>query len=408
MAKSDETVEVPRVPVRNVEDPSWPDWPVYAVDEIDAANAVLASGRVNYWTGEHGRQFEREFASYIGAEHAVAVCNGSAAIGTALRALRLPQGAEVVVTPRTFVASASEIVLAGARPVFADVDLESQNLTVESIAAVLSEKTAAILVVHLAGWPADMSGIGALAREHDLVVIEDCAQAHGAAIDGRKVGSWGDVATFSFCQDKIMSTCGEGGMLVTGDRDLWARSWSFKDHGKTIESLQPQAPGSRFRWLHESIGTNNRMTELQAAVGRRQLQKLDEWVERRQSNARLLNARFSELEALRTAIPGDGVGHAYYKYYCFIRPERLKSGWSRDRILDELRDRGIPVGSGTCSEVYLEKGLSDLGYGPDRRLPNAKQLGDTSIMLPVHPTMGDEHMERMVDALTTVLAVATR
>ena len=386
----------------------FPTWPVYAQDEVDVATAVLRSGAVNYWAGDHGRRFEREFAAYIGADHGVAVSNGSLALGIALRGLNLRPGAEVIVTPRTFIASVSEILLAGAVPVFADVDPDSQNISTETIEPLIGQRTAAIMTVHLAGWPCDMPGIVDLAATRGIAVIEDCAQAHGAVIGGRKVGAWGDVAAFSFCQDKIMSTGGEGGMLVTNNREIWAGSWSFKDHGKSPSLLSSQPSGNVFQWVHEAIGTNGRMTEVQAAIGRCQLVKLDAWLDQRRANANRLNARLGGNSALRTTMPGEGVGHSYYQYYCFVRPEALKDSWSRDRILGELEDMGIPVGSGACPEVYLEAALSESGCRPDQRLPNARELGETSIMLPAHPTVNERHMDRMAEALVTVMSAATR
>jgi dTDP-4-amino-4,6-dideoxygalactose transaminase len=385
----------------------WPHWPVYADDEISASSRVLQTGRVNYWTGSEGRLFEQEFAEYVGLRHGIAVANGSVALGIALRALNLGPGAEVVVTPRTFIASVNEIILAGAVPVFADVDVDSQNVTAESVAAVISPRTAAILAVHLAGWPCDMPGLTDLANVRGIPIIEDCAQAHGASIAGRKAGSWGNIAVFSFCQDKIMSTGGEGGMIVTNSEDLWRFCWSFKDHGKVPELLQAPVSGKNtFQWVHGSVGTNARITEPQAAIGRIQLRKLDFWLQKRRANAAQLTARLTEFPGIRTAVPGDSIEHAYYKYYCFIRPDALNAGWSRDRILAELGSMGIPSGSGVCPEVYMEDAFVNRACRPTTRLPNARALGQTSIMLPVHPSLDADNMERIAEALGIVLLSA--
>ncbi len=387
---------------------NFPPWPKYEEDEVGAAQAVLRDGSTNYWTGEQGRLFEQEFARYCGVGRAIAVSNGSVALGTGLRALRLPPNSEIIVTPRTFVATISEILLAGHRPVFADVDLDSQNITAATIEPLISRRTGAIMLVHLAGWPCDMSMIMTLADQHGIKVIEDCAQAQGATVDGRKTGSWGDLAAFSFCQDKIISTGGEGGMIVTDDETYWRRCWSFKDHGKSPRLLSSRPSGNAFQWVHETIGTNGRMTEVQAAIGRRQLGKLDAWLAQRRANAGRLNVCLEVCAALRTTPPGAGVGHAYYKYYCFVRPHALKASWSRDRILAELADLGIPVGSGICPEVYSEAAFSELACRPERPLPHARELGETSIMLPVHPTMNDAHMDRIADAILNVMSAAMR
>ncbi|MFA0697837.1 DegT/DnrJ/EryC1/StrS family aminotransferase, partial [Vibrio sp. 10N.222.49.C9] len=177
-------------------------------------------------------------------------------------------GDEVITTPRTFLASASSIVTSGASPVFADEDLNSQNITAQSIEAVLTPNTKAVIVVHLAGMPAEMDDIMALSKKHGFYVIEDCAQAHGAKYKGKSVGTIGHIGAWSFCQDKIMTTGGEGGMVTTNDKALWSKMWSYKDHGKSFDAIYNREHPPGFRWLHESFGTNWRMTEMQAVIGR--------------------------------------------------------------------------------------------------------------------------------------------
>jgi dTDP-4-amino-4,6-dideoxygalactose transaminase len=381
-------------------------WPVFGPDEIAAATRPLTSGRVNYWTGQEGREFEREYAAYTGRGHAIALANGTLALELALYALGVGPDDEVITSPRTFIASASSAVMRGAVPVLADVDAVSQNITAETIQAVLTPKTRVIICVHLAGWPCDMDSIMELAREKDLYVIEDCAQAHGARYKDRPVGSFGHAAAFSFCQDKIMTTGGEGGMLVLDDEDAWKRAWAFKDHGKSWGAVYEREHAPGFRWLHESFGTNWRMTEIQAAIGRVQLGKLDGWVAKRRAHADKLTACFKNLEGLRLTRPGDDIFHAYYKYYVFVRPKRLKDGWNRDRIMNEIMDLGVPCYSGSCSEIYREKAFSDAGYGPGGRLPVAKELGETSLMFLVHPTLAPEEIERTCGVVDAVMGRA--
>jgi len=403
--------EVRRAPTLNKEAENittWPHWPAYSRAELDVAHAVLKSGRVNYWTGSEGENFEREFAAYVGVRHAIAVANGSVALGAALRGLNLPPGAEVIVTPRTFVATVSEIVLAGLRPVFADVDADSQNLTVNTITEALSERTAAIMAVHVAGWPCDMPAICELAQARGLVVIEDCAQAHGASVAGRKVGAWGDIAAFSFCQDKIMTTGGEGGMIVTNRKDLAQRCWSFKDHGKNRASMSAPANGSSYRWIHDSVGTNLRLTEIQAAIGRIQLTGLDEALAIRRKNAFELFVRLSGTRGLRLPVPSEEISHAYYKFYIFVEPAELGDGWSRNRILSELGKTNIPCGSGICPEVYRERAFADLAIAPPQRLPVARRLGETGVMFRVDPALSVSHMQRIADAVIETTERATR
>jgi len=347
----------------------WKNWPHYDQDEIDAVQRVLASARVNYWNGDEGRRFETEFARYHGVPYAVAVANGSVALDLALHALAIGSGDDVVVTPRSFVASVSTVVLAGARPVFADVDRDSQNITPDSVRAVMTPNTRAILAVHLAGWPCDLAGLRDLADDRGLQLIEDCAQAHGSSWCGQPVGSFGDAAAFSFCTDKIMTTGGEGGMLLLREDGVWRRARSFKDHGKNWDAVCDGNNTSGFSWLHESFGTNWRLTEMQSAIGRVQLRKLNDWVERRRANARILIERMGGLPGLRIPVPPDTVGHAYYKFYAFVRQESLAPGWDRDAVIQALEAEGVPCMQGSCPEIYREKAFTDAGLSVDQRLP---------------------------------------
>jgi len=394
--------------VAEPERPAFAPWPSYPADEIEAAGDVLRSGKVNYWTGGEGRAFEREYADAIGRSHGVAVTNGTLALELALEAFGIGAGDEVITTSRTFIASASAAVMRGAIPVIADVDRDSQNITAETIAPLVTRRTRAIIPVHLAGWPCDMDAIVELARQHDLVVIEDCAQANGATYRGRPAGSFGHAATFSFCQDKIITTGGEGGMLLLDDEAAWERAWSYKDHGKSYDAVYHREHPPGFRWLHESFGTNWRMLEMQAAIGRRQLARLDASVAERRRRADALNESFERLPGLRVTRPPEAVGHAYYKYYVFVRPEALRTGWDRDRIMQTVSAAGVPCFSGSCSEIYREKAFADAGYGPVERLPVARELGDTSLMFLVHPTLSDAAIAHTSDVVTEVMALATR
>lgn len=383
-------------------------WPYFAEGEIEAAVRVLQSGKVNYWTGQEGRLFEREFADFVGCRHAVAVANGSVALELALYALDIGAGDEVIVPPRTFVATASSVVLRGAKPIFADVDPDSGNITAESIKAVLTPRTRAIIVVHLGGWPCEMDDIASLAREHGLKVIEDCAQAHGATYKGRPVGSLGDVAAWSFCQDKIMTTGGEGGMVTTNDPLLWERIWSYKDHGKSYQAVYHRQHPPGYRWLHETFGTNWRMTELQSAIGRVALRKVPQWVEKRRRNAGVLMERLRQIPELRVPVPPVHIEHAYYRFYAYVRPEMLKPDWNRDRVMVEMNEAGIPCTVGSCSEVYLEKSFQQAGMQPPHRLPVARELGETSLAFLVHPTLDEEHMQDTAQVVAKVMQRARR
>lgn len=385
---------------------SFSPWPSFTSEEAEAVRDVILSNKVNYWTGQETRTFEKEFASWSQTEFAVALANGTVALDVAFKALGIGPGDEVVVTSRTFLASVSSIVNAGAVPVFADVDRDSQNITADSIRAVLSSRTRAIMCVHLAGWPCDMDPIMALAAEKGLKVIEDCAQAHGALYKGRRVGSIGHIGAWSFCQDKIMSTGGEGGMVTTNDRELWLSMWSYKDHGKSWEAVYERQHAPGFRWLHESFGTNWRMLEVQAVIGRIQLRRMAGWGASRRSYASQIWDAASKLKGLRVPCLPVDVIHAAYKCYVFVEPSTLNEGWDRDRIIGELFSRGVPVFSGSCSEVYLEKAFDNTGWRPAARLPNAVELGETSLMFLVHPTLTVEEIEWTCMTLTQVMREA--
>ncbi len=384
----------------------FPPWPNFTQEEADAVSRVLLSNKVSSWTGDEVGQFEQEFARFAGADHAIALANGTLALDLALHGLRIGERNggratdEVIVTSRSFVASASCIVNAGAKLIFADVDRNSQNITSHTVEQHLTANTRAIICVHLAGWPCDMDGLKALVQGHDIHLIEDCAQAHGAVYKGRPVGGLGDVAAWSFCQDKIMSTGGEGGMVTCNDEQLWRRMWAFKDHGKSYAAVFERDHPPGFRWLHESIGTNWRMTEMQAAIGRIQLKRMPDWHAARTANATDVKTSLApyagengylRIPEMACGACGDlcdhqpACRHAYYKYYAFVRPQNLPDGWTRDTVVEKLTAQGLPCMPGTCSEIYLEKAFDGMGCRPERSLPTAKELGETSLMFLVHP-----------------------
>jgi len=399
-------------------------WPNFTEGESTAVQQVLLSNKVNYWTGSECRTFEQEFAAWCGASHAVALANGTLALDVALKALGVGPGDEVVVTPRTFIASVSCVVNAGAVPVFADVDRESGNITAETVAKVLTPRTKAVICVHLAGWPCDMDPIMSLADKRGFKVIEDCAQAHGARYKGRSVGSIGHVGAWSFCQDKIMTTGGEGGMVTTDDEALWRAMWSYKDHGKSYEAVYEREHPPGFRWLHESFGTNWRMMEMQAAIGRIQLKRMASWTARRNYNALaltwVLQPFSTEFGPMRLPVfhcassacrwygrCENGCVHAQYKFYAYVRPQNLGAGWSRDRIIEAMNAEGVPCYQGSCSEVYLEKAFDNTGWRPEVPLPVAKELGETSLMFLVHPTLTDEEICKTCEVVRLVLGQAS-
>lgn len=384
-------------------------WPIYDEDQIEAVTRVLRSGKVNAWTGPDVGAFEDEYCAYLGIGHAIAMANGSVTMDTALRVLGLAPGDQVIVTPRSFIASASTVMLSGGVPVFADVDPDSQNITAETIAPLIGPRTRGIIPVHLAGWPCDMPAINALARQHGLWVLEDCAQAHGARIGGQPVGTFGTMASFSFCQDKIITTGGEGGLLVTGDRALWSAAWSFKDHGKNYDLVHATGHPPGFRWLHsDGPGTNLRMTCMAAAIGRVQLARLEDWRAQRAANAGILADVLGTCPALRVPMPGPGLTHAFYRFYAFVRPEALATGWSRERILAEASEAGLPVFVGSCSEIYREQTFAARGIGPRKALPVARELGETSLAFLVDPSWSEDRIAALAEGVRRICDRATR
>lgn len=379
-------------------------WPSFTDEEAASVKNVLLSNKVNYWTGTECREFEREFAAWAETNYAIALANGTLALDVALKALNIQAGDEVIVTPRTFLASVSCIVNAGAMPVFADVDRDSQNITAATIRTVFTPRTKAIICVHLAGFPCDMDPIMALAQTHGFHVIEDCAQAHGARYKGRMVGSIGHIGAWSFCQDKIITTGGEGGMVTTNDHKFWSAMWSFKDHGKSWDAVYENSHPPGFHWVHESFGTNWRMLEIQAAIGRIQLRRMSLWTAQRQANAERIRAACQQYANVRVPHVPANVQHANYKYYVFVVPEKLADGWTRDRIVNEISARGVPCMLGTCPEVYLEKAFDNTDYRPVNRLKVAQELGETSMMFLVHPTLTVQDMDKTCQVIGEVLA----
>ncbi len=381
-------------------------WPSFSEEEANAVKTVLLSNKVNYWTGNECRKFEKEFAIWSNAKYAIALGNGTLALDNAFKALNISFGDEVIVTARTYIASVTSIVNAGAIPIFADVDLNSQNITPESIRSMITNKTKAIVCVHLAGWPCEMNEIIDIANEFNLYIIEDCSQAHGAKYKGKPVGSIGNIGCWSFCQDKIMTTGGEGGMVTTNDENLWNRMWSYKDHGKSYKAVYEKKHPDGFKWLNESFGTNWRMTELQGAIGRIQLKRMSNWNSNRIFNANKIWNTMKNFTGLRVPNIPDYINHAAYKCYVFVEEKNLKKGWNRNRIMEEINKLGVPCYTGVCPEVYLEKAFDNSGFRPKERLLNAKILGETSLIFLVHPTLNKNEIQKTCDVITSVMKSA--
>lgn len=359
-------------------------WPKFSEKMINSVRDVLESGKVNQWTSDKVNKFEKKFAEYLHVKHAVAVFNGTVALELCLKTLDLKENDEIIVTPRTFIASASCIAWNGITPVFVDVDINSQNITLENIKKAITQKTKAVILVHLAGWPCELEEICDYCKNNNIFVIEDCAQAHGAKYKNKCVGTWGDINAWSFCQDKIMTTGGEGGMITTNNTELFKKAWSIKDHGKDYDLCFGTDHHTGFRWLHQNIGTNWRMLPMQAVIGSIALDELENWVSHRRKIANIYNNILKDVHGVRLTIPNaDLIYHSYYKYYFFIEPDKFKI--SRDEILELINKEGIFSQIGSCGEVYKEKAL--VKFAPKEDLPIAKKLFETAILLKCDPTI---------------------
>ena len=387
-------------------------WPYYDTDTIHKVEEILLKGKVNYWTGNEGKLFEKEFAEWCGTNFAVGIANGSLALSSCYLAAGIGKDDEIITTPRTFIATSSSAVLLQAKPIFADVDIDSGNITANTIEPLISKKTKAISLVHLGGWPAEIFEIKELAKKYNLILIEDCAQAHGAGYikDGKfiSVGSIGDISSWSFCQDKIISTGGEGGMVTTNNKIIHDKIWSFKDHGKSFEKSLAKNINFGFRWLHDDFGSNFRITEIQSAIGRMQLKKLNKWTKIRHRNAMILIDHLCNIGLIKLAIPPNNIIHGWYKFYCYLNLEALSSSWDRLRIIKEISSKGFPAFEGSCSEIYLEKSFLNRNLNPINRLPNAKLLGDISLMFLIHPTISEENMNSYAKTISEVLKKAMK
>ena len=387
---------------------NFPKWPYYSPEEIQKVNQILISGNVNYWTGEEGKHFEKEFSAFCSNRYSITLANGSLALSAAYLSLGIKNNAELITTPRTFIATSSSAYLLKANPIFADVDINSGCITADFIEPLISKKTKAICVVHLGGWPCDMESICNLAKKYGIYVIEDCSQAHGAQINGKSVGSFGDVAIWSFCQDKIISTGGEGGMLTTNSKDIYEKVWSFRDHGKTKSSIKKTSKSNEFKFIHENFGTNFRLTEIQSAIGRIQLRKISETTKIRSRNAQILIKTLSTIDCIRIPLPENKFKHGWYKFYCYLKFNKLKNNWNREKIIKEINKMGYPAFSGSCSEIYLENCFLKSNLAPDKRLNNAKLLGETSLMFLVHNTINISAMENYAEVIRKILLKAVK
>lgn len=412
-----------------IQDIEKKNWPQYTDKIISGVSEILCSGKVNQWTGTKVKEFEKKYCDYFGCKYAVAVSNGSVAIELCLRAINLKEGDEVIVTPRSFLASASSINICGGIPVFVDVDYETQNITLENIQAGYSDKTKAVILVHLAGLSCKkIDEIINWCHLKNIYVIEDCAQCHGAKYKNQYLGTFGDINAWSFCQDKIISTGGEGGMVTTNNEFLFKKVWSFKDHGKnydktnygnnTKQEIQTKNKAGHHNFLHDTIGSNYRMTEIQASIGIDSLDLLQNWIEIRRYNANLLSnclVKYDFIKILNWHKYEDYYNqydmkhiktyyHCYYKYYFYINRDYFGYENIRNIILDEFIKNGICASVGSNSEIYKELCYGENNnYRIGQECTNAKEIGKSCIMLQTDPTYTKEYMVYFIDKIQKIL-----
>ena len=355
-------------------------WPSFTSKEINQVSLILKSGKVNYWTGKYCKIFEKNFSNYHKIKYSVTVNSGTSALECAIKSLNLKQGSEIITTPRSYYTSASSIINCGMKPKFSDISIDSQNLDPIKLEKSINKKTKAIICVHLSGYPCDMNRILKIAKENKIYVIEDCSQAHGASILNKKVGSFGDISAWSFCQDKIISTGGEGGMVATNKLTLYKKVLSIKDNGRNYEKIKRISYSGSFNYIHDFIGSNYRMTEIQAIIGISQLKRLDQMILRRNSNAKVFNNYFHDLDNIFLLLQNSKNTNAYYRYYLFVKKSK-----NQKILINKIRSKGIECIAGSCPEIYLEKYFKN--NFKVKEMFGAKYLATRSVCLKVDQTL---------------------
>jgi dTDP-4-amino-4,6-dideoxygalactose transaminase len=390
-------------------------YPNFNRNTLKRVQEVLKSGRVNYWTGNECKKFEKEFSNYVGNKYAIALSNGSVALEIALKALQLKKCDEIIVSPRSFIISASCVLNLGLKPIFADVD-DNGNLNIEEIKKVYNKNVKALIIVHLNGLSCDLDPILNFVKKNKIFLIEDCSQAHGAIYKGKKVGSFGHISTWSFCQDKIISTGGEGGMISTNNKKLWLKLWSLKEHGKNYNKVFHKKHKTGFRWLHDEIGSNYRMIELQAAIGREQLKSLDKQIKKRNFIANFYLKKFSDYyqkynmlrkpdfkcqscPVKQNSKKCNKCVHAFYRLNLFINKNKIE----QIKFIELLNKKKINCNVGSCPEIYREKIFSKLNLYQKKRLTNAKLLGKTSIVFPINPNRDLTKIKSEINSIKKIL-----
>ena len=379
-------------------------WPYYSQNEINRVSKILKSGKVNYWTGNECKNFEEVFKKKFKINYSIAVSNGTVALEAALKVLNLKKDDEVIVSCKSYQSSASAIVNIGAKPVFCDVNFNTQNIDVKYLEKKISRKTKAIICVHLGGWPCEMDKLVDIAKKNSLKIIEDCSQAHGAKFNKKYVGSFGDIAVWSFCNDKIISTGGEGGMIGIKKKKIWKKIWSYKEIGKNLDKVvkNKNKKNMGFAWVHDFFGSNLRMTEMQAAIGIIQLKKLDTTLRLRNKINKLIWKKLKQYKSIIIPDLSENLELAPYRCYVKLNFNYIKKKYNLKKIIKLLNKDQIICNEGSCSEMYLEKSFKNIGFSPSKRLPNASKLTKISLAFFINPLIKKSELNKKINHISAV------
>ncbi len=377
------------------------EWPNFNNNLISKVVNVIKSGEINYTFGNQGKEFEKKFSKFIGNKYSIAVCNGTAALEVAIKSLDFPKNSKIMVPARSFFSSASCIVNTGHIPVFVDIDPFTQNISIKDLKKKINDNIKAIICVHLGGLPCDMKNIKNLAKKKNIKIIEDCSQAHGASINNKQVGSFGEVATWSFCTDKIISTLGEGGMISTNKKKIYEYCKRYINHGT---ALSKRNTSEKFIYNKDIFGTNLRITEIQSVAGIEQLKDIKKIQKKREKIAKDYFKIFLMYENyLKCYMPNKNVKSAWYRFYFFVNPKVKYNQKIRFKIIKFFKENDIKCFTGACPEIYLEKSFKNLENIKFKRLENCKLLGSTSLALDINHTLSNyEHNNNLLKIKNTL------